>query len=179
MIRNVFACLVHESRDCVIDLFRNLHHLDPSSAILLYNGGPNPALLGPGFPAEDYNAIVHPAPKRLAWGRLHDFALDSMQFALENIAFDTLTIVDSDQLGTRPGYSECLSTALAWRAGIGLLSSAAEVLASTCQIGPVQVAFQEIDLWRPLLRRFPDGERKFAHWSFWPSTGFTADAARD
>jgi hypothetical protein len=179
MIRNVFACLVHESRECVIDLVRNLHHLDPSSAILLYNGGPNPALLGPGFPTEDYNAIVHPAPKRLAWGRLHDFALDSMRFAIQNIAFDTLTIVDSDQLGTRPGYSECLSRALDGRAGIGLFSSSAEVLASTCQIGPVQVTFQEIDLWRPLLRRFPDGERKFAHWSFWPSTVFTADAARD
>ena len=179
MIRNVFACLVHEGRECVIDLVRNLHYLDPSSVILLYNGGPNPALLGPGFLAEDYHAVVHPAPKRLAWGRLHDFALDSMQFALENFAFDTLTIVDSDQLGARPGYSEYLSRALDGRVGVGLLSSAAAVLAATCQIGPVQVAFQEIDLWRPLLRRFPDGERKFAHWSFWPSTVFTVDAARD
>ncbi len=179
MIRNVFACLVHESQECVIDLVRNLQYLDPSSTILLYNGGPTPALLGPGFPADDYHAVVHPAPKRLAWGRLHEFALDAMQFALENFAFDTLTIVDSDQLGARPGYSDHLSQALAGRTGVGLLSSAAAVLASTCQIGPVQVAFQEIDLWRPLLRRFPDGEQKFAHWSFWPSTVFTADAARD
>jgi hypothetical protein len=36
-IRNIFACLVHESRDCVIDLVRNLHALDPASLILLYN----------------------------------------------------------------------------------------------------------------------------------------------
>src|SRR5260370_20383901 len=45
-------------------------------------------------------------------------------------------------------------------------------------IPPARVAHAEIDLWRPFLRRFPDGEAKFVHWSFWPSTVFTADAAR-
>jgi hypothetical protein len=29
MLRNIFACLVHENTDCVIDLVRNLHFLDP------------------------------------------------------------------------------------------------------------------------------------------------------
>ena len=43
-IRNIFACLVHESPDCVIDLVRNLRALDPGSLILLYNGGRDPNL---------------------------------------------------------------------------------------------------------------------------------------
>ena len=29
-IHNIFACLVHENRECVIDLVRNLRALDPS-----------------------------------------------------------------------------------------------------------------------------------------------------
>jgi len=28
--RNTFACLVHERRECVIDLMRNLHPLPPN-----------------------------------------------------------------------------------------------------------------------------------------------------
>jgi hypothetical protein len=28
------------------------------------------------------------------------------------------------------------------------------------------------------LRWFPNGEEKFPHWTFWPSTVFTAEAAR-
>ncbi len=39
-------------------------------------------------------------------------------------------------------------------------------------------AHREIDL-GCFLRRFPDGEKKFVHWSFWPSTVFTAEAVRD
>src|SRR5689334_20476952 len=33
-IRNVFACLVHERQDCVVDLVRNLRSLDPDSLVL-------------------------------------------------------------------------------------------------------------------------------------------------
>jgi hypothetical protein len=179
MIRNVFACLVHENRDCVLDLVRNLRCLDPRSTVLLYNGGPDRELLGPAFPAAQYDAVIHPRPRPMVWGRLHDFALDCMHYALENLSFDTLTIVDSDQLAARSGYTEYLDAALAGRSGIGLLSNVPLVLSCTSQIGPVLAAFQEIDLWRPLLQRFPDGESKFAHWSFWPSTVFTADACRD
>ena len=82
--RNVFACLVHESQECVIDLVRNLHFLDPSSVILLYNGGHNTDLLK-GLPFESFGAIAHPSSKPMEMGRLHHFALDCMQFALERI----------------------------------------------------------------------------------------------
>src|SRR6516225_11363093 len=100
-IRNVFACLVHENRECVIDLVRNLHFLDPASLILLYNGGRDSRLLNDSFPFQRYGAVIHPAPRPAVWGKLHQFALDCMEWALENHSFDTLTIVDSDQLATR------------------------------------------------------------------------------
>ncbi|HLP57512.1 MAG TPA: hypothetical protein VK186_01725, partial [Candidatus Deferrimicrobium sp.] len=48
-IRNIFACLVHENIECVVDLVRNLSYQDPSSQILLYNGGKDSALLN-NFP---------------------------------------------------------------------------------------------------------------------------------
>ena len=179
-VRNIFACLVHESQECVIDLVRNLRALDPSSTILLYNGGHSPELLNRNFPFERHGAVIHPSPRPATWGRLHPFALDSMEFALESIPFDTLTIVDSDQLAVRAGYSDYLARYLGQHSGrIGLLGNAPEVQPSYSRVGPTPAAFQEIELWRPLLRRFPLGEQKFVHWSFWPSTVFTADAARD
>ena len=178
-IRNIFACLVHENQECVIDLVRNLRFLDPSSLVLLYNGGPAPDLLNRNFPFARNGIVVHPSHRRQSWGRLHDFALDCMRFALEELEFDTLTIVDSDQLGTRPGYSQYLGRFLAGRPAVGFLGNSPAVLSPTTTIGPAQAAFQEIELWRPLLRRFPEGEGKFPSWSFWPSSVFTANAARD
>lgn len=177
--RNIFACLVHESPECVVDLVRNLHFLDPASVILLYNGGSAAGLLQTGFPFDRYGTIVHPSPRPMTWGRLHDFALDCMQFALREFPFDTLTIVDSDQLGTRPGYSAYLEQFLQGQSRIGFLSNAPRVVSHTTQNGPCQLALQDIELWRPFLRRFPQGEQKYIHWSFWPSTVFTANAARD
>jgi hypothetical protein len=180
-IRNVYACLVHERQDCIIDLVRNLRHLDPSSSILLYNGGSDPQLLNHGFPFERFGAVVHPQPRPQAWGRLHEFALDCMRFALEQMPFDTLTIVDSDQLALRPGYADYLGAYLAAqpRQDIGLLGNAPERQPATTRVPPAAVAYRERDLWRPLLQRFAPGEDAFVHWSFWPSTIFTAGAARD
>jgi hypothetical protein len=177
-LRNVFACLVHEKPDCILDLVRNLRYLDPTSAVLLYNGSKNPHLLDSAFPFERYGAAVYPTPRPMAWGRLHEFALDCMSFALAHIPFDTLTIVDSDQLALRPDYSARLATFLADQRGVGMLGNSPNVQTPATKVPPAKRAHAEIDLWRPFLRRFPDGEAKFVHWSFWPSTVFTADAAR-
>ncbi|WP_224242780.1 class I SAM-dependent methyltransferase [Hyalangium gracile] len=175
---NVHACLVHESRESVIDLVRNLHHLDPASVLLLYNGGTDPSLLS-DFPFERYNAVVHPSPQPMRWGWLHDFALDCFRFALQSFPFDTMTIVDSDQLGMRPGYSEYLGRFLAQRSRVGLLGLVHGPDAERPWPAPADQAWKEFHQWRPFLRRFPDGESKFVHRTFWPSTIFTADAARD
>ena len=58
-LRNVFACLVHERPECVMDLLRNLRRLDPASAILVYNGGDDPGLLE-GIALASMDAAVVP-----------------------------------------------------------------------------------------------------------------------
>ena len=179
-MRNVFACLAHESPDCVVDVVRNLRYCDPDSEILLYNGGADAWLFSRAPALERLGAIVHPRPRELAWGRLHDFALDSMRFALSHLGrFDTFTIVDSDQLALRPGYSRFLADALAASPEAGLLGTTDRPLLSNSRVGPVRAAWREVDLWRPFLDRFPDGRAKFVHWTFWPATVFTAQAAAD
>ena len=176
---NIFACLVHESQECVVDLVRNLHYLDPDSPIILYNGGRDSRLLNSSFPFEQFGAIVHPRPQPVPWGKLHPFALDCMQFALDHFPLRMLTIVDSDQLAMRSGYSAHLAAFLNGRGGVGMLGNSPGCQPPTTRISPAQTAHKEIDLWRPFLRRFPNGEQKFVCWSFWPSTVFTAEAARD
>lgn len=178
-LRNVFACLVHENPECVVDLVRNLRCLDPASIVLLYDGSGNHQLLNGAFPFERYGAILHPRPRQMAWGQLHGFALDAMEFALAQFRFDTLTIVDSDQLAVRPDYSCYLEPCLAAHPRLGMLVNSPAPQPADTSVGPAAAAFREIDLWRPYLRRFAGGERKFVHWSYWPSTVFTADAVRD
>ena len=56
-LRNVYACLVHESQECVVDLVRNLRCLDPDSQVLLYNGGSDRRLLEPRSCFEKLGAI--------------------------------------------------------------------------------------------------------------------------
>lgn len=175
--RNIYACLVHEKPECVADLVHNLRHLDPASLVLLYNGGPDAALLK-SF-ANCAGVIVYPRPRRMRWGRLHDFALDCMRFAIEHLPFDSITIVDSDQLALRAGYSPALGDFLARHPDAGMLGSAPGPQPASTRIGPAVAALREASLWRNWLQQFPNGEQAFVHWTFWPSTVFTAAACRD
>jgi hypothetical protein len=190
-LRNVFACLVHESQECVVDLVRNLRCLDPESAILLYNGSGDDGLLLPQSCFDKLGARVHPSPRALEPATLYQFVLDCMQFATEELDFDTLTMVDSDQLAIQSGWSEQLSQYFAGLpqagsaeyAGIGLLGhgiggKAPERLPPQTRVTPAIGAWQELALWRPLLRRFPDGESQFPRWIAWPGAVFTASGAR-
>jgi Methyltransferase domain/Glycosyl transferase family 2 len=177
-LRNVFACLVHENPDCIVDLIRNLRHLDPTSAVLVYNGSANRHLLD-ALPLSKYDAVAHPSPQPMAWGKLHGFAIDCMRFGREEFDFQTMTMVDSDQLALRPGYSAWLAQWLNDKPQVGMLGNAPARQPPSTQVAPAMAAFHEMDLWRPLLRRFRDGEEKFVHWSFWPSTIFSAAAADD
>ena len=115
----------------------------------------------------------------MKWGWLHDFALDCFRFALAHHPFDTMTIVDSDQLGLRAGYSGFLSAFLKENPGAGLLGNVQLPNGPGNRAAPAVNARREVDLWRPFLRKFPQGEAQFVHWTFWPSTVFSADAARD
>ena len=176
--RNVYACLVHEQRDCVVDLCRNLRRVDPESTILLYNGGRDPGLLARDRAFDRLGVVVHPKPRRMRWGFLHDFALDCMRFAQAEHAFDTMTIVDSDQLALRAGWTAAIWERLQQDTKIGLLGNSVERLSPETDNPAAITAWREVDLWRPFLERFPDGEDKFVHWSYWPGTVFSADAAR-
>jgi predicted O-methyltransferase YrrM len=174
---NVFACLVHEAPDCVADLVANLQHLDPDSTVLLYDGSGG-ALLSELSRLTGPGVLVHPHPRAMAWGKLHDFALDCMRFALERLDMGALTIVDSDQLALRPGYSAYLADFLAKHPQAGCLVSAEGVQPRTTRVGPPHAAWREFELWAPFLRRFPDGESRFPHWTFWPATVFARAAAQ-
>lgn len=176
--RNVYACLVHEQRDCVIDLCRNLREHDKESTILLYNGGPDAGLLAPDPSFERLGVVVHPNPRPMRWGCLHDFALDCIRFARGAHPFDTMTIVDSDQLALRPGWTAAVRARLGEDGAIGLLGNNAERLGPGTDNAAAITAWREVELWRPFLRRFPGGEDKFVHWAFWPGTVFSADAAK-
>ncbi len=175
---NVLACLVHESPECVIDLVDNLRYLDPHAVILLYDGGTSGVCNGLHLDRRD-GVVVHPASREMGWGRLHDFAIDCMRYALEELDAASLTVVDSDQLATRAGYSRQLSSFLAAHPRAGCLVSVPGVQPRSTLIGPPQAAWAEYELWRPFLRRFPDGEQRFPHWTFWPATVFTRAVAQD
>ena len=79
-LRNVYACLVHESQECVIDLVRNLRHLDAYSRILLYDGSKNSKLLDPRLPWARWGVELYPRPRMMKWGFLHEFAIDCLSY---------------------------------------------------------------------------------------------------
>ena len=160
------------------DLVANLRHLDPESTVLLYDGSGG-AMLGELSGLTRPGVLVHPHPRSMVWGKLHDFAVDCMRFVLERLDFGALTIVDSDQLAVRPGYSAYLAAFLTRHPEAGCLVSAEGVQPRTTRSAPSQAAWREFELWAPFLRRFPDGESRFPHWTFWPSTVFTRAAAEE
>jgi len=168
--------LVHEAADCVADLARNLRYYDPASAILLYRGSNDVSVVN--LPFADDGIIMHPHPHPQKWGTLHKFALDSMQFALDNIEFDTLTIVDSDQLFIRSGYVMYIENFLSDKIDVGMLGNYSGTQPIDSIVSPVTNARKEIELWRPFLKRFKDGERKFVSWAYWPSTIFSKDGVK-
>jgi hypothetical protein len=177
-IKNVYMCLVHENQDCIIDLVRNLHYLDPHSKIILYNGGTNTALFE-NFPFQRYGAIIHPTPKALKWGWLHDFAIDCMEYAIAHLDFDLITVVDSDQLACGKNFSGYVADTFYNNPKLGMLGQVATRLNVDTHIDPAITAYAEKDLWQPFLEKLPNGKEAFLHWTFWPSTAFTYKASVD
>jgi hypothetical protein len=175
---NIYACLVHESPACIIDLVRNLTYTDPTSKIILYNGSKHQGLLSEATALDEYDIVIHPKPKALRWGRLHQFALDSMRLASDRFEFVSLTIVDSDQLSVREGYSSKIIPYFERDARLGMLSNVAGNCLPGTMPAPAKMAQAELDLWRPLLRRFNSDVEGFPRWTFWPGTVFSSAAAQ-
>ena len=178
-MRHVFACLVHERQEAVVDLVRNLSFLEPNATILLYNGGSDPRLLSRGFRRDGPEPVIHPHPREQRWGALHEFALDCMRFALTELPFDAMTFVDSDQLLLRTGYVSRIAAFLREHPKAGLLARSAGPQPPSTRFPPAISAWRERDLWLPYCRQFPNGEGRFPHWTFWPATVFTAVACAD
>jgi hypothetical protein len=176
-LANVYAVLVHERPECVIDLVRNLRWHDDASPIVLYDGSPAGTLIDPRLPWARWGVEAAPHPRPMKWGKLHGFALDCIAH-LGRRDYDCLTIVDSDQLALRRGYPAFLGAHLAGRR-FGLLSNDARRQAHDTHIPPAQTAQAERALWAPLLDRFAHGHDAWVHWSFWPASVIGADAARD
>ena len=156
ILNNVFACLVHEKEECVIDLVRNLHYFEPNSKIILYDGSADQDLFQSKFPYHLFNAVIHPHSKPQRHGYLHGFAIDCIGYALKNDPFDILTIVDSDQLLLKKGYSEYLSDQLKRDDinKIGLLAKVDQPIPLTDTANYVaQRAMKEVKLWGPFLKR--------------------------
>ncbi|MEM7155286.1 MAG: glycosyltransferase [Myxococcota bacterium] len=176
--RNLYACLVHERPDCVADLVRNLRYLDPQAHVLLYDGSPRSSLLRGGH-LEGLGAMVHPTPRPMKWGYLHDFALDCMRYGLQAMSFDALTIVDSDQLAIRSGFTPRLGEYLAEHEDAGILTCAPHPQRAATAADPAKTALRENNLWQSFFERYPGPEQERWYWTFWPTTVFTAKAARD
>ncbi|HEU5003345.1 MAG TPA: glycosyltransferase family A protein [Actinomycetota bacterium] len=179
---NVLACFVHEAPECIVDLVANLRFLDPASAVLLYDGaGPGGPLADPGLrhTVEAMGAVVHPQPTAVEWGRLDEAAIACLRIAVDHLGASAVTFIDSDQLAARPGYSAALAAVLSAEPRPGCLMTAPHAQPRDTLFGPAQSAWHEIDLWRPFLQRFPAGEERFPHWTFWPATAFSREAAAD
>jgi glycosyltransferase involved in cell wall biosynthesis/predicted O-methyltransferase YrrM len=178
--RAVFACLVHEKADCVVDMVKNLRFFNPDVTILLYNGGNDADLLANHTQLHENDAIIVPNAQPQPYGYLHGFAVDCMDFALKCGDFDSMTIVDSDQLCLRSGYVPMLADFFKKHPNAGLLSSMpARVLPHQIQHSTAVQAYREQALWKPLLDAFPNSHDAFVHWTFWPSTVFSYAAVRD
>lgn len=171
--RNVFACLVHENLECTVDLVRNLRFFEPESGIVVYDGSGG-SILQYAIVLERLGAVMHPEPRPVSWGRLHDFAFDSLEFALGRHPFDALTYVDSDQLLAHWGYAKAVQVALEQQPHAGVLAAPNNVGDAVSH--QAQLALQEQELWEPLLERF-SARDQFPRWSYWPGTVITRAAA--
>jgi hypothetical protein len=173
-LRNVFACLVHENLECTVDLVRNLRFFEPDSAIVVYDGSGG-SILQYAIVLERLGAVMHPEPRPVSWGRLHDFAFDCLEYALDRHPFDALTFVDSDQLLAHRVYCKSVAAALEQQPQAGVLASPSRAVDALGH--QANLALQEKELWLPLLERFPRRRDSFPRFSYWPGTVITGAAA--
>ncbi len=186
---NIFACLVHEKPDVIWDLVANLRCLDPTSSVLLYNNSGDASLVADPRLHGDPQVVIYPEPRRHRYSVLHGFMLDCMRWACQNMEFDTITNVDSDQLLLHPGYSARLAQIMEQHPNLGLLQSPpassrwpVDILGLPAGRAiltyPERAALEEAGAWRPFLAKYADGIYRFPQWTFWPGAVFSRQAAQ-
>ena len=182
VLRNVYACLVHESQECVIDLVRNLRCLDPDSSVLLYNGGADARLLEPVSCFDKLGAFIHPGGHPLDTRTLHEFAFDSMRYALERVPFDAGNDRRLRSAGPARGL---VRRARATALGQGAGRATGRRRGGQCSRAPTQDNARHPGHRRlagaaalaPVLRASAR-RAHFPRWAAWPGMVFTSDAAR-
>lgn len=175
MKKNIFAILAHNEPDSVYDLISNLQMFDPSSHIILYDGGKDRIVLSRSEAWRKLSVDVVKNVSPQSWGCLHGFAIDCIDH-IGNRSYDTLTFVDSDQLLIQPGYSEFLTKNAPPE--FGVLSIFPHRHGIDSNILCVRELHEDRKIWMPYLTRFRHWEEAFVRWTFWPGTVLSADAAR-
>lgn len=175
MMKNVFAVSAHGRPECVEDLILNLQRFDPTSHIVLYDGGGEGAILAESNRWRKMSVDVVPNPIPQVWGSLHDFAIGSIDH-ISDRQYDTITFVDSDQLLITQGYSEYLSRYIS--SSFGVLSILPKRHGADSPVMCVRDLHADRQNWMPYLRQFSNWEEAFVRWTFWPGTVLSADAAR-
>lgn len=174
--KNIFAVLVHEHPDSVINLIHNLRLSDPTSDIILYDGSGCDCIVNCGVNWTAMDVELVNSPSRLRWGELHEFAIATIEH-LGTRRYDIITFVDSDQLMLRRNYSEFLASQI--HSDFGVLTT------EVCRQGPdspllaVRELHSEWYIWQRYLGRFANADEAFVRSTFWPGTVVSADAARD
>ena len=176
---NVYACLVHEKRDVIENLVRNLRAFDSNSIILLYNGGFDQNLLDGRWLD---GVIIYPSPSPQRYGKLHGFMMDCLAYCVVHIKdFTSVTAVDSDQMLVNSGYSEFILSHIANNSSIGCYTTrhkSPEWVLNGSERGACAASARTVASgWQKLFERLPGGSRAYGHWGFWPGTIFTAEAA--
>lgn len=177
---NLHVCPVHEQPACVEDLVWNLKRFDPGSEILIYDGSEN------GLGLDTKKTVfegVHffPNPSRQHWGRIHDFLLDCMEFCIQG-PWQTITVVDSDQLLCRSGYRQELTNVVAGKERTGMLAPLLDVAEVGCGSTPhwtLQDAIRNFSAHSHLMDALQQlaWDRKLV-WNFAPSTVYTRKACK-
>lgn len=96
-----FAILVHEKRELVEQLIKNVRSFCPNSAIVLYNGGSDRTL------CEGLGVPVCPSSRKLKYGHTAIYFLETMEW-LEQLGtqYEYFINIDSDALFIKKGYEE-------------------------------------------------------------------------
>ncbi|WP_042456805.1 hypothetical protein [Neobacillus dielmonensis] len=142
MKKIVFAILVHEKREIVDDLLRNVRKFCPNSDIVLYNGGTDPNLLN------GVNVPVCPTSKPLNYGLTTCFfILETMKW-LDRIDydFDILVCLDSDALFGKSGFEEFLSKEMEDKEFLGIECS------PSWDNHPCRTIKKEWHKWEPIMK---------------------------
>lgn len=140
-----FAILVHNKREVIRDLIDNIRYFCPNSSIVLYNGGDEPDLCnGLEYP-------VCPASKKLSYGFLASFMLDTMEWLEEiHYEYDYLISLDSDVLFAKEGFEKFIIQAMKDTEYMGV-----DMRVPQKSWYPGVLFRRERDLWRSLFKDDP------------------------